>query len=784
MWRNYFITAVRNMLRNRTSTLINMLGLTVGLAVFITISCWIRFERSYNLFHEHSGRIFLVRQTLHLSETEYTTDRVGGAFAAAIKNNYPAVSEAVRISNPQELVLSVPKTARSPGPDFRHFVEKQVLAVDSAFCKVFSFDLISGDESQFLKDPFSLYLTPKMGEKYFGSHNPVGRTIQIREQDFTVRGLIQEPPQNSSIKYDVLLPFDIMEHLGYPTEGFGGTMFYTYLLVDHPEVADRINASLPRYLNSLYDDGLDPHQFVVPLKKVHLYGESYNYVGIYLYSVIAILILLIACINFINLTTAQKYNRAGEVGLRKVNGARRKQLIFQFLGETFIIMVVATYLAVILAEFMVPVFGRIHGFELHLDFSNPAFWLQLVSILLIITLVAGFYPAYVLSSIRSASVLKNDLASGLSGSRLRKILVVTQFFFSVVLIISTIFALRQFRYMQTADLGFTRENVVYIPVRGKIPDNYQPLKNALLQDPDILSVSTGSYLPVHVDQGDIEWGDKPGKRNQIARILHCDQDFLHTFGIQLQEGRFFSENKPSDQTQSIVINQKTADMLRWEEPVGRDFYLWNHRYRVIGVTGNFRFFPYNMGGEALIIKYEPVSNFVFVRLLPEGKEAALETIRHSYERFNPGYALDYGFVSDYKFSGLEDTEKFNLLFAFLTFMGIFISCSGLFGLVLYSTNKRVREIGIRKAMGATAPQIQRLLIGDFVKWVVIANLLAIPVAWWIVERIFRFFAYRVDLSAWVFLLAVGITLLMTLLTVFYRSGRAAARNPVDSLRYE
>ena len=784
MWRNYLNTAIRNMRRNKATTLINLVGLTFGLAVFITISSWIRYEKSYDMFHKHSERIFLVKQTLHLENDQYTTERVGGAFADAIKRRYPQVEQTLRVSSPLELVFTLELQEGEGEVNERHFVEKEVLAVDSTFCEVFSFSIIKGDEAHFLRDPYSVYLTPSVAEKYFGKENPVGKKLIIREKDFIVGGVIQEPPQNSSIRFDVILPFDIMKKLGYPIENFGGTIYYTYLLLNKPIVKDEINASLPEYLNSLYDEGLNPHQFLVPLKRVHLYGESQNYIGVYIYSVISILILLIACINFINLTTAHAYNRAREVGLRKVNGAKRRQLILQFLGETFVIVFITVYLAVILAEILVPEFGRIHDFSLHLDLSNPKFWIHILITILVITLIAGLYPAFIMSSYKTNTILRNINTTGKSGNRLRKVLVVSQFFFSIILMIVTIFAVRQLQYMHTADLGFTKENIVYIPSRGKIPAKYNLLKEDLLKTPDILGVTTGSHIPLNINIGEIEWGDKPGRRNQMAWILYAGYDFTKIFDINIQEGRYYLKDHPTDAENSIVINRATADLLNWDDPIGKDFYLWNNRYKVIGIIDNFKFFPYNLGGNALIMKFSPVNNYIFVRIKPGNKETALSFIQNSLRRYNPGFSFEYGFVSDYKISSLKDTDKFNILFGFLTFMGIFISCAGLFGLVLYATNKRTREVGIRKAMGAISSQIQRLFIRDFVKLVLIANLLAIPVAYFLTERIFRFFAYRVDLSVWVFLLAATISLLMTLLTVIHRARQASANNPADSLRYE
>lgn len=785
MFRINLIIAFRNIWRNKTFSIINIAGLTLGLAISITIWIWIRFELSYDGFHEHKDEIFLIEQNIQISDGVYKTSRCGSAYAPALESEFPEIRKALRIGPPLELLLSTDNDAVGTSQERKKYIETRVLAVDSTFFDIFTFPLIEGNPENVLDNPYSIVLTQQLAEKYFGRQSPIGKVIRISDTfNFTVTGIAKDLPENSSIQFDFLIPFWFMEEMGYDLNSHEGTNFSNFVFLQNNADYKGLNAKIPVYLNSLHTSELNPHQFLTPLNRIHLYGEERHYIGVYLNAVVAIMILLIACINFINLSTARSLNRAREVGIKKVAGATRVQLLRQFLGESMIISIIAVNLAMLLVEKILPYSGRILQAKLSVHYNDIHFIAGILALTMITGLLAGCYPAFILSSFKPATILRRKLISGSKGGRSRKVLVVVQYTFSILFIVCTLVMSKQYNHMINADPGFNRENILYFRLRGDTHKSYNLLKETLIKKPSIRSISTASDIPSNIMRGDIEWGDKTRKKNVIARIIWCGYDFTTTLGIKMKEGRFYSHEYATDSTDAIVINDEVAKIMGWKDPIGQRFMLFDKEYSVIGVIGKISFFPFNIGGSALILPFGCSNNYVYLHLHEGWSDEDIEYVRNTFEKYNPAYPFEFNFLKDYKYDVLKFADVNKKIFLFFSFLGIFVSCLGLLGLAIFVVEQKRKEICIRKAFGSTAMQIGVFFIGSFTTLVLLANLIAIPLSYLIMHSLLQFFTLRTELSWWIFALSALISFVFSILTVTSQLFKVTRSNPADHLRYE
>lgn len=785
MFRNNLIIALRNIWRNKTFSIINITGLALGLAISITIWIWVRFELSYDTFHEHRKDIFLIEQTIQISDGTYKASRCGSAYAPALASEFPEIRKTVRLGPQLELLLSTEKKATSVSPERIKFIEKRVVAADSTFFEIFTFPLVEGNPKTALLDPFSIVLTQRMAEKYFGSQSPMGKVIRISDTfNFIVTGVARDIPENSSIKFDFLVPFWFMEEMGYDLNSHEGTNFSSFVLLLNNADYEGLNAKIPGYLNSLHTSELNPYQFLTPLKRIHLYGEELNYVGVYLNSIVAIMILLIACINFINLSTARSLSRAREVGIKKVAGATRSQLIRQFLGESLVMTIIAVNLALLIVEKILPYSGKMLPARLSVHYDDLNFMLGIVVLTIVTGLLAGSYPAFILSSFKPATILRSKLISGSRGGRSRKVLVVMQYTFSILFIICTVVMTRQYDHLLNADPGFNRENILYFRLRGNTHKTYHLMKEELVRNPSIRKVTTASDIPSNILRGDIEWGDHARKKNVIARIMWCGYDFPATLGITMKAGRFYSTDYALDSTDAIVVNEEVVKIMGWKNPVGQRFLLFDKEYTVIGVVGKICFFPFNIGGSALILPFGASNDYVYLHLQEGWSDEIIESISNTFEKYNPAYPFEYSFLKDYKYDMLKYADASKRIFLFFSFLGIFVSCLGLLGLAIFVAEQKRKEICIRKAFGSTDFQIGHYFISHFTNLVLVANLIAIPVSYLILHRILQFFIQRTELSWWIFALAAVISFAVSMLTVTSQLFKVTGSNPANYLRYE
>lgn len=778
--------AVRSLLRHTGISLINILGLAIGATCSILLFLMVHFSYTTDTFHQNYENIFLFQQRIALESGKFTADKTGGATGPALKETYPQIRDFTRLGHLDEMLLSHYPDGKEAGTNPISFIEKGGAAVDSTFFDVFSFDFMFGGPDQRFQQKDFIYLTEDISHKLFGMDDPTGTTVYFQEgMALTVAGVLRTLPENSTVQFSYLVPFEVQGLFGRPLDSFGGTLYYTYFLLEDPESAEIINADIDEYLGSKIEETIIEERYLTHIGEAYLYGESNAFMGIIIFGIVGIGILLVAAFNYINLTTAKSLERAKEVGIRKTGGATRWQLIRQFLSESVIITLVSVCASILMAELILPFLNTSFDTKLQIPYSDVSFWFFAIGLVLSVGILAGAYPAFMLSSFKPSTIFNKLQGHKSKGAGIRKFLVVSQFSITLFFIVSTIFLFKQVAYVDTADLGIEKENIIYIPTRGNLWNDYEALKTELLNETFVTNVATASELPNNVSHGEIDWGKEIEEQNTIARILWSGDDLLQTFGLVLVNGRFYNKDIQSDIEHGIVVNEEIISMLGYEgDPVGQRFRLWDHDKNIIGVVKNFTFFPIDIGAKAMIIPYRDINQFLFVKTAGPISPSSLARLEGIIKQHNPNYPFEYNLLEDYKNPSLASSERLiPILFYFAT-LGIFISCLGIFGLALFTVEKRTKEIGIRKVFGASIGRITLLLSQGFVKLVVIANVIALPLAYLALKSMLKLFAVKIALSPVIFL-ATGLTIIvLAWLTVLWQSITVARKNPASSLRYE
>jgi len=789
MIRNYFITALRTLWRNKLITFINLVGMAIGFGIFISLWTWVQYDYKFDKFHEDVEQMYLLNVRVTMNGSEYTSQRTGGIFSELLVQEFPQVLSACRVSEPQEFELGVERDEGEEEPVIRYFDEDEILAVDSSFLDFFSFVLLQGNKDLILTERDHIVITESLAKKLFDEEEVLDKTLRVGEGGFfKIVGVVEDPPEESSYQFEALMGFHIMEEQGYPINGYGGTIYYNNVKIDPETDLIALSEAIDDLVDENFDTDLEATYFLDAFDRLHLYGESRGIVGFYLNLIMSLVILSIACINFINLTTAYSSGRLKEIFIRKSAGASKRQLIAQFMGETYLLLLFSFYLGLFIAEQLLPEASRSFGVSLQGGLHGIKFWWQLTIVFILTGLLAGLYPALKIvgkSGKKSSGTIVGLRAQG--KSRSRKVLIVLQFTFSLVFILISIFVVRQFSYLKEADLGFNREDVIYIRTKGKAWDKYPVIRSDLESLHFVEKVASGSEVPVEVGHGEIDWGEREGDHNKLARILWVDPGFLKTFEIDLLEGEFFTEERDSLNYNYVVVNQSLVELMEWEDPVGRTFYMWGEDLKILGVTQNISFFPFNLevfGNEAMIYRYDPVREYIFTRVRPGTTPEEVLEIIEVFQKHNPGYELEYNFVSDYRMEFQESADGVKLMFKVFSGLAIFIAVMGLIGLSVFNNTRRTKEVGIRKSMGANTGVIMRVLLFEFMKLVVISNLIAMPVSYFLLFKGFQIFSYSVKLSIPTFIFVFLLSLVFSLLVVSFHAFRTARSNPVDSLRYE
>jgi len=792
MIRNFFKIAYRNLLRNKGFSVINITGLAIGMAAAILILLWIEDEVSYDKFHESKNRIYEVWNKVPFDGKIRTWNSVPAPLARALEKDLPEVERAVRVKPDNEFLLSVGDKK----------IIKSGNIVDTGFLQMFSFPMLKGDPFTALKDMHSVVLTEKTAKSLFGNEDAMGKVIKIENKDnFIVTGILKDLPNNSRFNCEYLLPWSYIKYREGEDLGWNDNSTDTYVMLksntNYASVAPKLKDLRHKYDNEAKK--MKWELFLYPLNRWRLYSSFTNGVEdnggriafVKLFGIVAAFILLIACINFMNLSTARSEKRAKEVGIRKVVGAQKSSLIGQFIGESVFIAFLAGIAAVLIVQVSLPGYNQLTEKRLFINIDNIYTWMAFIGFILLTGLLAGSYPAFFLSSFRPVKVLKGTFKKANALVTPRKALVVLQFTFATILIICTIIVKQQIDYASDRATGYNKDNLVYHFMTGDISKNYALIKNELLASGIAKSITkTNSPLTNRWSDG---WGQgwegkDPNDKTSFDRLL-SDEGLGATAGLQFIRGRDFDLKQfPTDST-GLIINESALKVMKFKDPIGKIVGDLGIKWHIVGVIKDFILTsPYEPTRPLLICGAKSsFMSFNVMQIKLNGNNATAKNLAKAeviFKKYNPDYPFDAKFVDEAYARKFEDEKRQGTLAGLFAALTIFISCLGLFGLATYMAENRVKEIGVRKILGASVTGITTLLSKDFVKLVIISFLIAAPLAWWGMHKWLQSYTYRVSVEWWVFALAGFLSVMIALLTVSYQSVKAAVANPAKSLRME
>ncbi len=789
MLKNYFLTAWRNLLKTKGYSTLNISCLAIGMAVALLIGLWVYDQYSYDKFLPDYQRLYQVRRNFNSNGTTLNFMTTSIKLADALQRQIPDIEYvAIRSGNNQHVLLNKENRAMLPGVD-----------VGSDFLKMFAYPMVAGDPATALRETYSIVLTKSAAAALFGKEDPMGKMVRIDNQhDLKVTGVLENVPYNTELKFDYLIPFQYESVTNNYVSGGAGNSFsnnsfniYVKLKpqVTYAQVAPKIKDIEHTETNS--QNAMLSQVVLQPIAHWHLYGNYVNGIEeggfldyVRMFTVIGILVLLIACINFINLTTARSEKRAREVGVRKAIGSLRSDLIIQFLAESLLLTLCAGALALLLAQLVLPAFNDLTQSHIRIPFANLVFWLVLLGSIGLTAFIAGSRPAFYLSSFQPVKVLKGQVTTGKGGSLSRQILVVVQFTCSIALIISTIIIYQQIQYTRNRPSGYDISRLMMTGMNSELDHNYTALKNEIIQKGIAVGVTraTSPATDVYWHSGVANWpGKRAGETIEMGTILVGD-DYFKTVGMTLAEGRDFN---PADSL-SVIYNEAAIRQMRIHQPVGQTI-TWDTTRKIIAVAKDALMVTPYSGADPTQFFYFPNNsgNVMMYRLSPSiSTTDAVAQLNKLFSKYNPSYPYTYTFADD------KYAEKFSLevlvgkLAGVFAGLAIFISCLGLFGLAAYVAEQRTKEIGIRKVLGATIPQVWTLLTRDFILLVGVSCLIASPLAWYFLHNWLMKYDYRISIGAGVFFLAGGMALVITIITISFQALRAATSNPTRALRSE
>ncbi len=794
MLLNYLKIAFRSIKRSKGYSFINITGLVIGLTCAMLIMMYIQYELSFDTYHENSEEIYRVVMWQKGNKYQGTEwfNATPGALKSIVTEEVPEVLKAARVPNRGGIIKI----------DSNLYTEYNIYYADPEFLEMFTFPLISGSPETALIEPYTILLTEDMKKKYFGNENPIGKFLNINNKEYTITGILKNVPKNSHFTFDFLASMatqyslDRIENL----EGWrSNDIWNTYLLIQKGsniiEVENKVTALLKKYKDER-NEGMFKLQ---PLKSIHLHSNV-NFdvanVGdikhVYIFSSIAFLIILIACLNYMNLSTARSVKRAKEVGVRKVVGAYRISIMKQFFSESTLFVLIAFLLAIVLVYLLEPAFGELVGRDLNFSlFSSGGMIIGLISLALVVGLISGSYPAVILSAFKPINVIRGALKSGQSkSSGFRNTLVVMQFTISVILIVCSLIIYNQLDYVQTKNLGYEKEHIVYGSTGSTMRENFQPFKSALEKNPSITEIYAQGDIPAFIgSNNNANWEGKTEGEGFLCYNGRVNYNFLDFFGIKLLDGRDFSREFSTDVDKAWILNETAVKIIGWDNPIGKKFKLGSRNPEgvVIGVVKDFHNTSLKLEVEPLalqLIKPDRKRKFYALKLSSGNIPETLAFIEEKYTEFSPDLPFNYTFLDERLERMYRSERKLGQIINYFTFIAIFISCLGLFGLASYTAEQKTKEIGIRKVLGASSGNIIKLVSKEFLQLIILANVISWPVAWYVMNGWLLGFAYRIDLGVGIYLSSGLIVLIIALLTVSYQSLRAAMSDPVDSLRYE
>jgi putative ABC transport system permease protein len=793
MIKNYFTIAWRSLTKNKVYSFINIGGLAIGLACCLTIGLFVWDEISYDRFHKNGKYIYRVVQKQNQAGKLYDVAVTPGPLAAALKNDFPEITQACRIGSIRPAVLQHGNVTFESG---------KIFIVDNSFFTLFDFKLQQGNPQKIFLNPDEVIINEDIAERIFGKgwrklDNLIGQEIRFNnDRTLLLGGIAKNAPVNSHIQFEVLLPF-VYEESNARRYNWDNNNYHTYVQVRPGTNTTETGKKLFKYINK-YKPKSSITLSLQPLFKIYLYSDfafhtdwskTSNVVYIRIFSAVGLVVLLIAIFNFINLATARALERAREVGIRKAVGAFRRQLIIQFLGESLLMTIVAVLIALMLLQIFLPLMNAIAAKSISIPLFNSRFLLSIAGFVVLVSLLAGIYPAFYLSKFQPVKVLKGvfDIQSG---GVFRRTLVVGQFMFSVILITSVIVIYQQLAYLQDKDLGFDKSQLLMVKMKNELQKKSSLMKDDLLKQASISNVAATSTNMIDVINStySIQWEGKEQDDKLLITEANIDPGFLNTLGIKLAAGRNFDPKIISDSSSAFLINETAAKRMGWtaEQAIDKKIKIWDAEGKIIGVVKDFHFRPLTAAIEPFIFYYWPKDDYskLFVKTNPDKTREAISAIETIYKRYEKQAAAEYEFVDialDNQYRAQQRTGKVVLYFSLLA---IFVSCLGLFGLAIFSAEQRVKEIGIRKVLGASVANIATLFSGDFIRIVGIAIIIACPVSWWVMNKWLQDFAYRIEIQWWFFLAAAMIAIVIALLTVSFQAIKAAIANPVKSLRTE
>ncbi len=791
MLRNFFNIAFRNIIKNKVFTLINITGMAVGLAASLLILLWIQDELSYEKFNRYAKNIYRVEEDQFYSGERYHVTVTPFPSGPVWNEKIPEIRQQARV-NPW-----LPRLLFRNGD--KVFFEYPVMAADSSFLKMFDFALLRGDPATALNSPHSIILTEALARKYYGSSNPVGKTITLENKlTFTVTGVMKELPRNTMFRFKAMIPFSFLKEAGAYYDGWDSNSIFTFVQLE--EGAD------PKPVNKKLTDVVIEHipqtttkYLLFPLLDIHLHQQfgftetNGPVTAVYIFTLIAVFVLVIACINFINLSTAKASARSKEIGIKKAAGAGQFSMMLQFMLESMLMVLVAMILSILLAGLLINVFNNISGKEFRIsDLFQAKFVAGFIITGLIAGFISGIYPAFYMSTIQPVAVLKGVSGSGKGNGRLRQILVVIQFTLSILIGIAAVFMYKQLQYMLDKDLGYDKNNLIAIQMTGHMKSKYYSLKKEFQKENLIQDVTASTWSPVNIgsNSGGAQWEGKDPDRNVLIGTNCIDYDYLKTMKMKLVSGRDFSTDFPADMahdtTGNFLVNEEVVKTMGIGDPVGKSFRFMGLRGRIVGVMKNFHFKGADQVIEPVAFALTDTSRFnqLLIRLTPGNIPASLKSVEKVWKEVVPDYPLDYTFI-DQDYKNLFRTQvRLASLLKYFTILAVIIACLGLYGLASYSAQRRVNEIGIRKVMGADPHMIIYAMSKDFLVLVVISIIIAVPVGWIIVQNLLKQFAYRINISVPVFIVIAAGAVIIALLTISYQAFRATRINPAVALKVE
>ncbi len=784
MLRSYLKTAFRNLVRHKGFTFINLLGLTVGLSTFLFIVLWIKDEVTYDRFNKNLDRLFEVFENQTYSGNKiYTFKATPGPLAEGLQSEFPEVEVAAR--------------SNWGGRELFNYQEKSFYGegryADSSLLTMFTFQWLEGNPADPMPDRSSVVLSSSLAGKLFGNESALGKIVRFKNKfDLKVTGVYKDLPSNSTLQCEFVAPFHLFEEDQPWLQEWGNNGIMTFVRLTPGSDYIQFNKKFADYIKTKNKDS-NVTLFLHPYKDLRLYsdfekgklaGGRITYVKAF--AVIALFILIIACINFMNLTTARSALRTKEVGIRKVVGARRGSLVNQFLSESFLITVIAMILSVIVVRLLLPYFNDITSKKVSIDFLSAWFWLGFFIILIVTGVLSGSYPAFFLSAFSPSAVLKGQSGSFLKGAGLRKVLVVIQFSLSVILIVSALVIYKQIYYIQNKNLGFDKENILYFWDNPGVKKNFEAFRNEANSQSFIAGVGKADNLPYQVgsSSSDPKWDGKKDDDNILFDIYQTDYDMIKVLGFKLLDGRYFSRDFATDSS-NFIINEEAAKRMRLEHPVGANLECWGRKGQIIGLVKDFHNTSLYSPIEPLIFMLNPKNTWVtFVKIQPGKTKEAVPYLEALVKKYDPAFPFEYHFLDKSYEEAYKSETTIGTLADYFTGIAIFIACLGLYGLASFTVERRSREIGIRKVFGASVSRLVILLCQDFALLIVIALILGSPVAWYFMHKFLMQYAYHTTLTYVVFAATAAGVIAIAMLTVGYQSLRASMANPAASLRIE